>query len=75
MINQLPLITLRQAKAELFASTGLRPVRTAVKEAGDGTYRAVAHFRLPPPVSRCSDAGLAQSATNLLGPTLGKGSR
>jgi len=49
VIDQLPSITLRQAKAELWASTGLRPVRIAVKDAGDGTFRAVAHFSKPPP--------------------------
>ena len=49
VIDQLPNITLRQAKAELWASTGQRPVRAAVRDAKDGTFRAVAHFADPPP--------------------------
>ena len=47
--ERLPPVSLKQASAEATASTGVRPVRVAVKETGDGTVRVVTHFKEAPP--------------------------
>ena len=44
-----PCTSIADVRAEVIASTGIKPVSTAVKESRDGTLRAVIHFKEAPP--------------------------